>query len=69
MRISGNMALAAVNEAATTPNQALVPYLERTALDHLAVVRAHCADIQPFAGLARAYVRELESQIAVMRGS
>lgn len=68
MRISGNKALAALHRAATAPDPNVAASWQESAVDHLEVVRAHCADIQPFAGLARAYVRELERQIAIMRG-
>ncbi|WEJ14050.1 HNH endonuclease family protein [Sinorhizobium prairiense] len=68
LRISGNKALAVLNRAATAPDDAVAAVLQESAFDHLEVLRNHCADDQPFAGLARAYVRELESQIAAMRG-
>jgi len=68
LRYSGNLALQRLSEAAAATDAALVRMLETSAYDHLGAILAQAADDQPFAGLARAYMLELEREISALRG-
>jgi hypothetical protein len=67
LRSTGNLALKVLSEAVNEPDDTIAAHREKTALELIDLVRVHCSSEQPYAGLARAYLAHLVTEISTMQ--